>query len=137
MAAGPPADAVAGSAANAAEGVAAVPLVFAATDSPASDSFALAGIWILEPQWGQMPRLPAKNDLTFSFFPQLSQWNLIPIAVSSHFRNESPGHLGSARRNPKRSKRGARHRGRFTSKKAQSSLYEATLSCEVRATDQR
>jgi hypothetical protein len=36
---------------------------FAAPDSP--------GMLIFDPQWGQMPRLPAKKAFTFSFLPQV------------------------------------------------------------------
>jgi hypothetical protein len=100
MAAGPPADTAAGSAGNAADGTTELPSLLAVTDSPTSAAF--AGIWILEPQWGQMPRFPAKNALTFNFFPQLSQWNLIPIALSSHFLNEPPDHISPAQQRPEK-----------------------------------
>jgi hypothetical protein len=90
MAAGPPAGAAAAPAGTAAAGVAAVPSLTVTTDCPPSVASALAGIWIFEPQWGQIPRLPAKNALTFNFFPQLSQWNFIPIALSSIMLNEWP-----------------------------------------------
>jgi hypothetical protein len=44
------------------------------------------GIWILAPQNGQIPRLPAWNSLTFSLCP-LGQKNRMPIdAVSSRKR---------------------------------------------------
>lgn len=135
-AAGPPAGAAAASAGTAAAGVAAVPSLTVATVSPPSVALVFAGMRIFEPQWGHMPRLPAKNALTFSFFPQLSQWNLIPIAVSSKTLNEWPNQNKPAPRTGNRPT-GTPPRQAASPEQAQPSLYEAAISCEVSATGQR